>query len=79
MARLALRSTRCVKGGERHLCAVRALDVNVVERVEIALELGGDLEDDVVLVELGKDGGDLALTEGVVKRVIDVLRRDAKP
>ena len=33
----------------------------------------------MVLVELGEDGGDLALPEGVVKRVVHVGHGDAQP
>ena len=66
------------EGGEGDLGAVGALDVDVVERVGVALELGSDLEDDVVLVQLGEDGGDLALAEGVVEGVVNVLGGDAE-
>ena len=66
------------EGVERNLAAVGALDVEVVERVGGALEVGRDLHDDVVLVLLREDGGDLALREGVVEHVVDGRRRDAE-
>ena len=74
----ALALLKVGEGGERDLGAVGALDVDIVERGGIALELGRDLEDDVVLVQLGEDGGDLALAEGIVEGVVDVLRGDAE-
>ena len=37
-----------------------------------------DFHDHVVLVQLGEDGGDLALAEGVVERVVDVGHGDAE-
>ncbi len=42
------------------------------------LEARGDLQDDVVLVQLREHRRDLALREGVVQRVVDVLRGDAE-
>src|SRR6266849_1240081 len=66
------------EGGERDLGAGGGLDVDGLEGVGVLLEPGGDLEDDVVLVELGEDGGDLALAEGVVQGVVDGLGEDAE-
>ena len=54
------------------------LHVEIVERGGIGLEVLPDLHDHVVLVELGEDGGDLALAEGVVERVVDVGHGDAE-
>ena len=39
---------------------------------------GIDLQHHVVLVQLREDGGDLALAEGVVERVVDGLRRECR-
>ena len=41
----------------------------------ILLELRLHFEHHVVLVQLREDGGDLALAEGVVERVVDRLRQ----
>ncbi len=63
---------------QRHLVAgERRLDVELVERVEPALQLGQDFQDHVIAVELGEILGDLALAERVVQRVVDQLRLDA--
>jgi len=66
------------EGAQRHLGAGGRLHVDALERVRIVLELGRDLEDHVVLVELGEDGRDLALAEGVVERVVDGLGQDGQ-
>jgi len=50
----------------------------VVERVGRDLQPGIRFQDDVVLVELREDRGDLTLAERVVERVVDHLRRDAQ-
>ena len=49
-----------------------------MQRSRIELELLLGLQDDVVLIELGVQRVDLALAEGVVKRVVDGLRRDSE-
>ena len=54
------------------------LDVDFLQRVGIELELRIGFENDVILVELGVESVDLALSEGVVERVVDGLRRDAE-
>ena len=48
------------------------------EGVGILLELRIDLQNDVILIELREDGGDLALAESVVKGVINVRRKDTQ-
>ena len=53
-------------------CAGGRVHVDVFQRVGILLELRIDFQDHVVLVQLREDGGDLALAEGVVERVVDV-------
>src|SRR5258706_7932206 len=66
------------KGAERDLCAVGRLYVNVFQRIGILLELRIDFHDHVILVELGKNCGDLALAKGIVERVVNVCRKNAK-
>ena len=63
---------------ERDLGAVAGFDVETVEGVGIGLEVLPYFHDHVVLVELGEDGGDLALAEGVVEGVVDVGHGDAE-
>ncbi len=66
------------KGRQRHLFAgQRRLDVDVVQRIDRALQLGQHLEDDVVAVELGEVLRHLALAERVIQRIVDQLRLDA--
>src|SRR6267143_2058944 len=60
------------EGAERHLLAGGGADVNTLERIRVLLELRIDFEDDVILVELRKNRGDLTLAEGVVERVVNV-------
>ena len=63
---------------QRHLVAGgRRFDVDLVQRVEAALQLRQDLQDHVIAVELGEILRDLALAERVVERVVDQLRLDA--
>ena len=63
---------------QRHLLAGRRrVDIDLVQRVDVALQLGQDLHDDVVAVELSEVLRDLALAEGVIERVVDQLRLDA--
>src|SRR5713101_4295132 len=50
-------------------------DVDVLERIGRLPELGRDLHHDVILIELSVHGGDLALAERVVERVVDNLLR----
>jgi len=42
------------------------------------LELRPDFKYHVILIQLGEDGRDLALSESVIQRVVDVLRQDAE-
>src|SRR5215831_17281030 len=65
--------------GERHSGAgERRFHVQAIERGEVALLVGRDLEDDPIGLELGEILRDLALPEGVVEGVVDQLRRDAE-
>ena len=63
---------------ERDLRAVGGFDVEVVEGAGVGLEVLADFHDHMVLIELGEDGGDLALSEGVVEGVVDVGHGDAE-
>ena len=65
-------------GAQRHLAAAGAADIDVVQLAGVLLKVGLDLQDDAILVQLGEDGRDLALTEGVVEGVVDELRGDAQ-
>jgi hypothetical protein len=47
----------------------------MLQRSGVELGTGIELEHDAILIELGEDGGDLALAERIVKRVVDRLRR----
>ena len=61
--------------GERHELAGRGrADIDLVEVLRIALQVGQDLHDDVVAVLLREILRHLALAEGIVKRVVDRLR-----
>src|ERR1700734_2684604 len=53
--------------------------VNILQRIGGLLELRRDLHDHVILVERTVNGRDLPLSEGIVKRIINVLRGDAQP
>ncbi len=81
---LMVQSERCFtgievrEGAERHLRAIRGFDVNILQRFGILLKLRIDFHDDVILVQLREDGGDLALAESVVKRVVNVRRKNAE-
>ena len=52
--------------------------VDIFERVGILVERGIDFHDDAILIELGENGGDLALAKGVVERVVDISGEDAE-
>src|SRR6185312_16666212 len=52
-----------------HLAAARRRQIDVVERVDGVVELRIGGENDPVVVRLRINGGDDALTEGVVERV----------
>src|SRR4051812_41064228 len=67
------------EGREGNLCTAGALHEDVREGGWILLKIAGDLQDNMILVELGKHGRDLTLSERVVQRVIDILWSDAEP
>ena len=64
---------------QRHLRAAGGRDVDPRQRGRVALVLRHRLQHHAVLVGLGVDGGDLALAEGVVERIVDGLHGDAEP
>src|SRR6267143_2011487 len=66
------------EGAERDLRAVGRLYVNVFQRIGILLELRIDFQNDVILVELSEDRGDLALAKGIVERVVNVGGKNAE-
>src|SRR5260370_28482068 len=66
------------KGAERDLRAVGRFYVNVFQRIGILLELRIDFHDHMILIELGKNRGDLALAKSVVKRVVNGGGKHAK-
>src|SRR5262249_41780982 len=68
-----VRSLEMAEGRKRYLRSRDRFHVNPREISGIVLKLRSDLEYHVVLVELRKDGRYLALSERVVKRVINGL------
>src|SRR5947209_2956372 len=62
---------------KRNLLAARGMHVNILERTWVGLKLRIDFHNHVILVELRKNGRDLALAEGVVQSVINVGRKHA--
>jgi hypothetical protein len=65
-------------GPQRHGAAVGTREIDVVEPRRRLSDLRDHLEHDAVLVQLREHGRDLALSEGVVERVVDHLRGDAE-
>src|SRR6266403_4219495 len=66
------------EGAERDLRAVGRFYINIFQRIRILLELRIDFHDHVILIELGKNRGDLALAKSVVKRVVNVGGKNAE-
>src|SRR5216683_1936278 len=66
------------ESAERDLRSVGRLDVNIFQRIRILLELRIHFQDHVILIELGKNRGDLALAKGIVKRVVNVGGKNPK-
>jgi hypothetical protein len=50
----------------------------IAQRAGVGLEVLADFHNHMVLVELGEDGGHLALAESVVERVVNVGHGDAE-
>src|SRR2546428_12828369 len=65
-------------GRERDLRAARRSDVDVLQRVRTAAELGLHLEYHAILRRLGVDRRDQGLPESAVERGIDGCGRDAQ-
>src|SRR5437016_13964578 len=65
-------------GRERDLRAARRSDVDVLQRVRTAAELGFHLENHAILRRLRVDRRNEALPEGVIERGIDGRGRDAE-
>ena len=64
--------------GQRHLAACyRRFDVDLVERVDLALQFGQDLHHHVIAVDLREILRDLPLAEGIIERIVDQLRLDS--
>ncbi len=53
-------------------------NVDIFERVGILLKLRLHLDHNMVLVRLREDRRDLPLAEGIIKRIVNHLRRDAE-
>ena len=66
------------KSAQRHRAAKGGLDINVVQFRRVPLEGRRRLHDEMILVQLREQGGNLALAESVVKRLIDLLRGNAE-
>src|SRR5262245_21636065 len=60
------------------LSASGGTEIDILQRLRAALELGSNLHHDMVLVELRKHSRDLTLTEGIVKRVVELGRGNPK-
>ena len=55
------------------------MDVDVLEVVGTLLKTRIGLKNNVVLIELSENGGDLALAKGVIERIVDGLGKNAEP
>src|SRR5207245_10004567 len=66
------------EGTERNLRAVGRLYINIFQRIRILLELRIHFQNHVILIELGKNRGDLPLAKGIVKRVVNVGGKNAE-
>ena len=66
------------QGRQRNeLPGARRLDVDLIERADIALQLGQHFENEVIGI-VGEILRHLALAERIVERVVDELRLDAE-
>ena len=66
------------EGAERHLCAVVGGHVQHLQARRVFEEARRDAEHDPVLVAITVHGGDLTLAEGIVERIVELLRRDVQ-
>ncbi len=67
------------KRAQRHRAAGSGQHINVIQLRRIALKFRQRFQDDVILVQLREERGNLPLAERVVERVVNRLRRDAEP
>src|SRR6266478_4431389 len=67
------------ESGKRNLCPAGGFDINILQRIWVLLKLRADLEHHVILIQLGEDSRNLALSERVVQNVINGLRQDTEP
>jgi len=73
-----VRSLEMTEGSEWNLAPAIGVHVNAFERIWILRKLRIHFEHHVILVQLRKYGGHLALSEGVVKRIVDGLGQYAQ-
>src|SRR5258706_11672820 len=73
------RAANLCQSVKRHLLARCRTHIEVFQSTLVDLESRIALKDNLELIELGKDGCDLPLTEGVVKRIVDGLWRNPQP
>ena len=70
---------KMAEGAQGHSGAGSRKHIDIIQFCRILLKLGRRFQNDMVLIELGKKSGDLALAKSIVKGVIDGRRGDAKP
>src|SRR5665213_1296394 len=63
---------------ERDRAAIGGLDVNVLQLSRVFLKSREGFHNDVVLIQLREQGRDLPLAKGVVKRFINLVRRNSQ-
>ena len=64
--------------GQRHLSAARRRQIDVLHGHHRILQLGIGFQDHAILVGLGEDGGNDALAEAVIQRIVNRRGRDAE-
>ena len=69
---------KVAEGRQRHLRAGGGFHIDAGERTQVLAKLRINLQHHVILVELGKHGGDLALAKSVIERIVNGLRQDSK-
>ncbi len=74
-----IRGVELGKCRKRHLRASARLHIQIFERSWVLLKLRSHFQDHVILIQLGEDGRNLALSKGVVERVINLRRKDSQP
>src|SRR5690349_9151333 len=66
------------ESAERHRGPVRRAHINVLQLCRIVLKVRHRFEDHVILIRLSKQRRDLALSKGVIQRLVDRERRDSE-